>query len=927
MAQHISQTIFCAQAQPISQQNADYSLEIKQYLEKIISQRVLPSLAFGLIEYRKRVLNICGEDQASLEEIFQASLSLLYNYLFLFHAEARGFLPTQSLVSHKKSLLGLIYSIQEGAWRKSQVTDESYSYWSYTCRLSGLSKLFKENENFLKKHKIANTYLASALLDLAIYPGEGAESDSFTIDYSQIDLRHLGEIYESLLDARIVLGDRANKNAQSVSLLRDGEKRKGSGIFYTPQYLVQDIVQGTLGAKLDQLEKESSDPALDAISLRVLDPAMGTGHFLAYVLEFISNRVETLLKKFPQSGVLKEVEKFRAEFSLEEAEPRLKLIKALVLKNCIYGVDLDPAAVQIARSRLWLECFLTGLSPLFFIHNLKQGNSLIGVQAFNHETNFEKTTLDASIAKYFISSKSADDVEACAKERSFFHWRLEFPGIFSAESPGFDVVLGNPPYRNAIEKETALPEDERCYFKSVWQSARGAYDLSILFQELGISLLKAGGKISFVVPNKYLCTNYGKTLRSLLLREVHVDVLRDYSEVKPFEDASVYPVVYVYTRDDAKLEPTLIEKLEKAKDSQIQVKHRTSISRDFLASLPELQWGVLVCDKPELALSLLQQGVPLEQEYELSASATAEEAYRFRDYLLEADSLDCSGFRLLTSGQIDPFENNWSERSAKYLKRTWNRPFLPLDCPALSEERKRQYLEKKIIVAGMTKELEAVLVNGDYAGSIPSTHIFKKSDSQYSLEFLVGLLNSSLMAWIYRALFQGLSLAGNYLSVGKSQLRCLPLPKIDFEDKVDNSAAFHQTISKLAVKLSQSKLRQQQLENAFWKGLKNQVDDSVYVKLTKSKRKQILIKRKACSLFVREQASSTLTLVNSLLWTEEAFIDFARVLAGELAQESKLKDVYHQQEKAYRAEIEQQEYLFKQLDDAVYKIYGFPSHQ
>lgn len=110
---------------------------------------------------------------------------------------------------------------------------------------------------------------------------------------------------------------------------------------------------------------------------------------------------------------------------------------------------------------------------------------------------------------------------------------------------GFDAVIGNPPYANAIEVNTARTEQELNFYSARHLSARGAFDLYVLFQELGTILAKPRSWTAMIVPNKWLAADYGRALRNELVTHHSIVRLADYSSVGVFGDAAVYPVVYV----------------------------------------------------------------------------------------------------------------------------------------------------------------------------------------------------------------------------------------------------------------------------------------------------------------------------------------------------------------------------------------------
>jgi hypothetical protein len=332
----------------------------------------------------------------------------------------------------------------------------------------------------------------------------------------------------------------------------------------------------------------------------------------------------------------------------------INLLKRHILKRCIYGVDLNPMAVELAKVSLWLDCFTIGAPLSFLDHHLKCGNSLIGsdvetlkkaLAAYTHKqltifgsywagslqalqgmlnvgflpdatpsqakesrTQYRKASdhlepfrrmLDAYVSRWFgndpvkkkgrtsepaldfLNDKEgeawiyarkgveelkpplreiAEMVVDASQKKRFFHWDLEFPEVFYAPRPGtmqqierkvnagFDAVIGNPPYVNAIKLKQNLSSYEKPYWKTVFQSAAGTFDVYVLFIEKTVRLINKTGYASLITPNKYLSAPYAIALREFLLNYSFIERLYDVSRVHVFDDPSVYPIVTVLKR-------------------------------------------------------------------------------------------------------------------------------------------------------------------------------------------------------------------------------------------------------------------------------------------------------------------------------------------------------------------------------------------
>lgn len=290
-------------------------------------------------------------------------------------------------------------------------------------------------------------------------------------------------------------------------------------MYYTPRYIVNFIVENTIGKLL-------AGKSPQAISkLRFVDPACGSGSFLLRVFERVC---EHHLKWFEQHP---HHQKRGLCYRDNDGDLRLTThLKRQIMLNNIFGVDLDYQAVEVTMLSLYLkiledetrttlgrqrllfptETFLPDLSG-----NIKCGNSLV---AHNF---YEQLSL--------LEPQRESRVNA-------FDWEREFP----VAKGGFDAVVGNPPYvRIQILKESR--PDEAVYFKQHFATAkRGNYDLYSVFAEKGFSLLNRTGVLGYILPSKFLATDYGEPLRQMLSNKKAVTQIVDFKHEQVFEGPTTY---------------------------------------------------------------------------------------------------------------------------------------------------------------------------------------------------------------------------------------------------------------------------------------------------------------------------------------------------------------------------------------------------
>ena len=296
----------------------------------------------------------------------------------------------------------------------------------------------------------------------------------YNFDWIGADI--LGQVYEQYL-GKVLAQTIAGK-----SKLTDGQAhRKEQGIYYTPSFVVDYIVSNTVGSLLRGKKTKVR-------SMKVLDPACGSGSFLLKVFDYLKENLYT-----------KEDAKLR-----RLDEQGMYSIRTEILKNNIYGVDLDEKAVEITKLNLLLKAAekYRRLPKDDELH-IRRGNSLIS---------------DETVAGL-----------------SAFKWEGPF------QEGSFDVVLGNPPY---IRIQTSSEEDRK-YLASNYVSAQGKFDIYTVFIERALKLLKDDGLFSFIVPNKFTQTIYGKRLKELILRNFTIQRFIDFGDLKVFGEVTTYPCILV----------------------------------------------------------------------------------------------------------------------------------------------------------------------------------------------------------------------------------------------------------------------------------------------------------------------------------------------------------------------------------------------
>lgn len=216
---------------------------------------------------------------------------------------------------------------------------------------------------FLEEHAVGDAHLQEAIDRLSRVNGE-------FVDYRALAERHLGTSYEGLPEFHLVALDEPEEG-WTVALLNDSGERKATGNHYTPDFVVKYIVEATVGPVLRAAVEDArgDEEKVEAIlGLNVLDPSMGSGHFLVEVTEYIA-RFLVELDVSPEEV---------AEDAEDDAE--LAYWKRRVVQSCVYGLDMNPLAVDLAKLSLWLSTVACDRPLSFLDHHLRTGNSLVGAR-------------------------------------------------------------------------------------------------------------------------------------------------------------------------------------------------------------------------------------------------------------------------------------------------------------------------------------------------------------------------------------------------------------------------------------------------------------------------------------------------------------------------------------------------------------------
>jgi hypothetical protein len=335
----------------------------------------------------------------------------------------------------------------------------------------------------------------------------------------------LGTVYERFLGKVIRLTPEHRAKIEEKP-----EVRKAGGVYYTPAYIVDYIVKNTVGKMIEGKSPAQLAGGKNGQPLRVLDMACGSGSFLLGAFQCL---LDHCLKWYMEH----QPEKFKDEvYKNPKGEWRLAIAeKKRILISHLFGVDIDPQAVEVSKLSLLLKVLegetdeTVGKSRQLFheralpnlSNNIKCGNSLIGPD-------------------YFSGRLIPDPDEM--KRVNPFDWNREF--LEAMKAGGFDCVIGNPPYI----RSQSLGSEHREYYERKFRTATATYDIYVLFVEQAVDLVSMKGHIGFILPNKFFTTDYGSGLRKLIVKPNLIERLVDFQDGQVFSGAGTYTTLLMLSK-------------------------------------------------------------------------------------------------------------------------------------------------------------------------------------------------------------------------------------------------------------------------------------------------------------------------------------------------------------------------------------------
>lgn len=758
-------------------------------------------------------IDICKQNKnLDEDEINFAVQQTIDRLIFLRIAEDRSVEPYGQL---KESILHGNY--YDNLFHLFRNADDKYN-----------SGLFDFKKDQISKHLVIDNKVIKTIVNDLYYPQSPYE-------FSVLSVEILGSAYEQFLGKQIRV-DQLHR----AKIEEKPEVRKAGGVYYTPQYVVDYIVQNTVG-KLT----EGKTPQ-EVSKIKIVDPACGSGSFLIGAYKYLLNWHKDYYNNNAKLTTKKD-NPLTAEGNLTTTE------KKRILLNNIYGVDIDINAVEVTKLSLLLKC-MEGETSASIAHqlsffnerilptlenNIKSGNSLV-------DTDFYGSQLD------FGEEKKVKP----------FNWAKAFPEIF--KQGGFDVVIGNPPY----VRSKLLDETQRDYFSKKFKSAKGTFDIYSVFIEQAFNLIKDKGLVAFINPNKYFYSNYGEGIRKVITDNYSFESIVDFNEYQVFEGITTYTTVNIFSKrknkssfqysnitdkklDKIKVEDFLLRQIPNAKIfiTKVESKNLNSsnwvfkskdessfISRIKKESTPlielcyKIYQGFVLTPTEVFPVSvekefrIFNKIKPIKQDeniYEIEKELLVpivKSSSIFRYHFESRNYYSVFPYKYLNDKEVElipekvlkekfPKGYEYLKGKSNYLKTREKGKWR--NSPNWYEYSRRQNFEcqkmKKILVPGLATNARYTLADESIFIDQGSYGIILNEKNKPFEKFILGVLNSHLLDFIFKS--GSGTLSGGYFSYQTKYLSDLPIKLPKEKSIVENVIKIVDSLIEVNKELSETKLQ------------------------------------------------------------------------------------------------------------------------
>ena len=663
--------------------------------------------------------------------LFKKTQKLLDRFLFIFFAEDRLLLPPNSI----RSIVNQWKELRDKYDEYFPLYDRFNKFFGYmnTGHKGQHHEIFAYNgglfapDEVLDNIKIDDEILYKHTLKLSNYNYE-----------SEVDVNILGHIFEHSLNEIETI----QSEIKGVSVDKSKSKRKKDGVFYTPKYITKYIVKNTVGklceekkTELDiqeeEYEKERKGRRMETLKnliqkleeyrawllqITICDPACGSGAFLNQALEFLiaeHRYIDELHAKLLGVPMI------------------ISEVENSILENNLYGVDINEESVEIAKLSLWLRTAQRGRALTSLNDNIKCGNSLI-------------------------------DDPAVAGDKAF-DWQQEFPEIFA--KGGFDVVIGNPPYGAELSQEHKL------FLENEYETFEYQVNTYVLFYEHGLNIIKYNGILGYITPATFTYQHYFKKLRNHMQIFTQISISKYFYEV--FEDADIGDSVTWIIQKKENTKQDVLLQLCKSKEDAMTFPLSTPYSS--ILNNSDKSYNLCVGDinfskfdfnsTPLVDITKIIVGV---KAYQTGKGVPKQTKDIVKEKIFTSNhKIDDTYIECIVGKDFHRYQ--FTQKPQMYLSYgKW-----------LAEPRNSApfFDDEKIILRQTSDSLIGTIDNKQRINLNNVYNIGIKEGSDVNLKFILGLLNSKLLNFIYQNISQ--EKGRTFAEVKKTYLSKLPIKKCD----------------------------------------------------------------------------------------------------------------------------------------------------
>ena len=706
-----------------------YAKEVEDNLKYRVFE-VVEGIAKGFVRNRVSLT----EDQ--LKEIYDHSLYYLFRLMFILNCESKNLLSVDQTSDYYE------YSLRRQITRLKEQFDGSQN-WSAQSRTYDLinslfdmlangderigvhgfgSEVFSSGKpEFYNLNSIPDFNLNEALVQLACDYDDSSNSDELQfIDYKRLSENHLGSLFEGLLEYKLDYADeklavsKSGKikkcsdltekqkkslknsviNKDELFLSSESGERKATGSYYTPQMIVDCIIKRTLGPICS-----NKSPA-NILKVRVCDPAMGSGHFLLGVVKYLEELIQDYIYKDEKNNDI-DLDKLRWE----------------ILDKCIFGVDINPLAVELSKFSLWMYTARKGFRLERLSDQLMCGDSLVDSMP-NYKHNFD---WNMSIWKKKNIAK-------------------------------FDAIVGNPPY--VFTRGQHFDSDQKSYFEK-FKTGKGKLNTFALFFERSMDLVKKGAPVGFICPSNLLRTTTYEPLRKFLLNETNIYEIAD-PDFHVFKGVTAETVL-VFSLNEKSNGPLSIVKISEDGSSEHlrkanQSKYSKNVSSVFTINMTKEQLDVFE--------NIVSRSTPLEE---------------FTDYIIEGIVTPKGKGKYICTGKpkTKKYKPFLEGKDIGAFRTFYKKKFIMYDRNILHRARPEEVFlaDEKILIqriSGGKRPVVAAYDNEQYYSFASINNVILKNEWKGWYKYLTGILNSQLLNSYYGLNFTNFSnltvnIAGTFL--------------------------------------------------------------------------------------------------------------------------------------------------------------------